>query len=275
MQLWLDGRLVPATSACVSPLDAGFRLGDGVFSTLLAIDGAPRLVDAHVARVVHDAAALGITGMATDRLREAVLVTAAANAADHPRLVLRLVVTRGSAAPDAPFGTVPNRPTVVVLASPAPAPAATTTLATVEGGRRPASIKSTSWAWSAHAIASARALGADSALLVEGDDVLEAAAANVVVVHDGVATTPPDDGRLLPGTTRAVLLEAGAVVEAPVTRALLAAADEVATTSAVRGVVPVAAVDDAPVGDGRPGAVVTRLQTLYEAAVTGAATTAG
>lgn len=257
---WLDGRVVEAADARVSPLDAGWRLGDGVFSTLRAVDGSPQRLAAHVTRLLHDAAALGITGLAADRLAEAARLVAARNGEDHPDLVLRLVVTRGPVPADAPFGAVAASPTVAVLASPAPAPSGPVRTITITGGRRPAAIKSTSWAWSGQAIAAARAAGADTALFVEGGEVLEAAAANVVVVHGDAAVTPPADGRLLPGTTRAVLLAAGALAEATVPAADLDTADEVVLLSAVRGAVSVVAIDDRPVGAGVPGRVAAALQ---------------
>lgn len=269
MQVWLDGRLLDAAAARVSCLDSGWRLGDGVFSTLRALEGVPQRLAAHVARTIHDAAALGITGIAADRLTEAATQVAAANASAHADLVLRLVVTRGPVAPDAPFGAVSRSPTVAVLASPAPPPAATATAALVEGGRRPAAIKSTSWAWSAQAIATARSQGADTALLVERGEVLEGAAANVVVRVDGRTVTPPADGRILPGTTRAVLLEHTELVEAEITTEQLAAAEEVVLVSAVRGAVPVVAIDDQPVGAGTPGPMTRRLQAALAGAGVG------
>ena len=262
MQIWLDGRLLDARAARVSPLDSGWRLGDGVFSTLRATAGRPQRLAAHVTRTIHDAAALGITGIAADRLTEAAEQVAAANAAAHADLVLRLVVTRGPGAPDAPFGAVSRSPTVAVLASPAPPPRPTATATLVEGGRRPAAIKSTSWAWSAQALATARSVGAHTALFTEDGDVLEGAASNVVVRLDGRTVTPPADGRLLPGTTRALLLAAAAVEEAAVTRAMLDRAREVVLTSAVRGAVPVVAVDDRPVGDGEPGQLASELREV-------------
>lgn len=270
MLCWLDGRLLDVRDARISPLDAGWRLGDGVFSTLRAVDGVPQRLDLHLARLVHDASALGITGLDHDRIAAAARTVAEGNGTDHPDLVLRLVVTRGAVGPSAPFGAVSRTPTVAVLASPAPAPHdRPLRVVTVRGGRRPAAIKSTSWAWSAQAIATARAADADTALLVEDGDLLEAAAANVVVVVDGTALTPPDDGRILPGTTRGVLLGDGHVTEAALTTADLAAADEVVLLSAVRGAVPVGRVDDRPVGDGTPGPVAGELAAALRTAGVG------
>lgn len=265
MQIWLDGRLLDAAAARVSPLDSGWRLGDGVFSTLRALDGRPQRLPTHVARTIHDAAALGITGLAADRLTEAATQVAAANADAHPDLVLRLVVTRGPVAPEAPFGAVSRTPTVAVLATPAPPDRPAATAALVEGGRRPAAIKSTSWAWSAQAIATARSAGADTAVLVEQGAVLEGAAANVVVRLDGRDLTPPADGRILPGTTRALLLECTELVEADVPTSALRRAEEVVLVSAVRGVVSLVAIDDEAVGPGAPGPLAEGLRTVLAA----------
>ncbi len=79
---------------------------------------------------------------------------------------------------------------------------------------------------------------------------------------DGRAVTPPADGRLLPGTTRALLLAEADLEEARVTRALLDRADEVVLTSAVRGAVPVVAIDDRPVGSGEPGPLAQDLRAV-------------
>jgi branched-subunit amino acid aminotransferase/4-amino-4-deoxychorismate lyase len=70
---------------------------------------------------------------------------------------------------------------------------------------------------------------------------------------------------VLPGVTRAVAwelaLEAGLEVrEDRYPLAELGGADEVFTTSSVREVMPVVSVDEATVGDGRPGPVAARLQ---------------
>jgi para-aminobenzoate synthetase/4-amino-4-deoxychorismate lyase len=88
----------------------------------------------------------------------------------------------------------------------------------------------------------ARAAGVP--LLVDGDDsVLEAAWGNVWIIEGERVVTPPDDGRLLPGVTRArLLLLAGGldveVVEDDIPLERLREADGLFLTSALRGAVP-------------------------------------
>jgi para-aminobenzoate synthetase/4-amino-4-deoxychorismate lyase len=90
-------------------------------------------------------------------------------------------------------------------------------------------------------------------LLVDLDGgVLETTRANVLAWIDGTLVTPPLDGRILPGVTRARALawarELGIpVAERPLELAELGAADAVLTTGALRGLQPVTALADRPV----------------------------
>jgi len=81
--------------------------------------------------------------------------------------------------------------------------------------------------------------------------VLETDRANVFAVIDGLLRTPPADGRILPGTTRAAILKAAAdagigVSTAPLHLAELRAAGEIFVSNAVYGVLPVASIDGIP-----------------------------
>jgi para-aminobenzoate synthetase/4-amino-4-deoxychorismate lyase len=81
--------------------------------------------------------------------------------------------------------------------------------------------------------------------------VLETDKANVFAVIDGLLRTPPADGRILPGTTRAAILKAAAdagigVSTAPLPFAELRAASEIFVSNAVHGVLPVVSVDGFP-----------------------------
>jgi para-aminobenzoate synthetase / 4-amino-4-deoxychorismate lyase len=109
-------------------------------------------------------------------------------------------------------------------------------------------------------------LGPDGHLLIEDGtgEVLETDRANVFAVIDGVLCTPPADGRLLPGITRAAVLRLASchgipVKETPVSRRQLLAASEVLVTNSVHGVVPARSLAGAPVA-WAPGPVAVRLR---------------
>lgn len=104
------------------------------------------------------------------------------------------------------------------------------------------------------------------ALLVARDGrVLETTRANVFAVgRDGALRTPPADGSILPGVTRAAAIalagELGAtVLEEPMTLSQLRAASEAFTTNSIRGIEAVRSLDGTPVGDGRRGALTDAL----------------
>jgi para-aminobenzoate synthetase / 4-amino-4-deoxychorismate lyase len=79
-------------------------------------------------------------------------------------------------------------------------------------------------------------LGATPLILDEDGSVLEAAWANVWVREGDRLVTPPADGRLLPGVTRARLLRTGPhAAEEPLTLERLEAADVIVLTSSLRG----------------------------------------
>ena len=95
------------------------------------------------------------------------------------------------------------------------------------------------------------AAGESGALIVDEGEVLEAGWANIFAFRGGTLFTPPLDGRLLPGTTRAALLEMAAAggVEAHA-RSLasneLHAADEVFLTGSIRGIEAALELDGEP-----------------------------
>jgi para-aminobenzoate synthetase/4-amino-4-deoxychorismate lyase len=86
-------------------------------------------------------------------------------------------------------------------------------------------------------------------LLIEDTDghVLETDRASIFAMIGGILRTPPPDGRLLPGVTRAAILRLAATHGAylkvmPMTRADLMSASEVFVTNSVHGVLPVRSI---------------------------------
>lgn len=99
------------------------------------------------------------------------------------------------------------------------------------------------------------------ALLVERDGrVLETTRANIFALgRDGALRTPPADGSILPGVTRAATIalvrRLGMTVrEEPLTCAGLCAAREVFATGSVRGVEAIGSLDGVSLGEGPRGA---------------------
>jgi para-aminobenzoate synthetase/4-amino-4-deoxychorismate lyase len=104
----------------------------------------------------------------------------------------------------------------------------------------------------------------EAPLLVDGDEVLEAAWANVFAVRRGTVFTPPLDGRILPGVTRATVLERArtcglGVEERVITIAELTEAEEVFLTNSIRGMEIVSRVADVAL-ERSPGPIAAALR---------------
>jgi branched-subunit amino acid aminotransferase/4-amino-4-deoxychorismate lyase len=74
LDIYIDGKFTPMRDARVSALDAGLLFGAGLFETLLAVDGTPRLLPRHLARLRSSGKALGIPFAKTDEESEAIIV---------------------------------------------------------------------------------------------------------------------------------------------------------------------------------------------------------
>jgi len=120
----------------------------------------------------------------------------------------------------------------------------------------------------------AHAAGYDDAILLTADGhVAEASAANVFVVTDGELATPPLVDDVLPGLTRAAVMEIARnaghdVVERHIDRSELYVADEVFLTGTGVQVAPVSSIDDRPIGSGG-FPISLDIQRRYFAAVRG------
>ena len=253
--VWLNGRIVRGEAAAVSVFDRGARDGGGLFETLRVYGGKPFAWKRHMERLVLSAAELGFpVPPSPSRLREAVdEVLEACRLADA---VVRITVTRGVA------GGRPVRTGAWVEAEPLAGrlwpgarqhdPEDGGPL----GGRAVLSQtpftpgflgrhKTTSrLAWDL-AREEARAAGADEVLLISPDaEVLEGAASNVFVVRaGGDIFTPPLSADILPGVTRATVLEICRPLgiihhEAPIPLEMLRWASEVFVTNSVQEILP-------------------------------------
>jgi D-alanine transaminase len=107
----------------------------------------------------------------------------------------------------------------------------------------------------------ARRRGADEVLLLDADEhVREGGSANVFVVEQGELCTPIQCPHVLPGITRATVIdlasEAGLrTQEAPISLSRVLAADEVFVTSTSLLAMPVTTVDGQAIGTGEAGPV--------------------
>ncbi|MGH7864872.1 MAG: branched-chain amino acid transaminase [Candidatus Binataceae bacterium] len=120
----------------------------------------------------------------------------------------------------------------------------------------------------------ARRNGYDEALLLDTEGfVAEGSGENIFVVRDGIVHTPPL-ASILPGITRASVMQIlrdqnVPVVEEHFARDLMYIADEAFMTGTAAEVTPVRELDDRRIGSGEPGPVTRKVQNIFQAALHG------
>jgi para-aminobenzoate synthetase / 4-amino-4-deoxychorismate lyase len=219
----------------------------GIFETLLVVGGTPVELDAHLQRLARSLEAVysqALPTRAEDELRRAAadidlgrLRLALAPAEDG----LRLDLLAGGIEPEAVF---PNRG-VNLRTHP------------IAGGLG-------AHKWVDRCGINRPAPGEAGALITDEGEALEAGWANVFAVRGGTLFTPPLDGRLLPGTTRAALLQLATdegveAREQPLRPTDLLTAEETFLTGSIRGIEPAEELDGYPL-PGR-GEISRRLAT--------------
>jgi len=265
---------VPAADAQVSVFDAGFMQGVGLFETMRAYGGRVFRLDAHLDRLIASARRLGWTVLPdAGELRDAVQRVLLAARAPDARV--RLTVTTGSLHADADD---PPRLTVVATAAPGqkyPPECYTKGVTVIASDYRVSRFdptlghKTTSYFSRLAILRAAHRKGAFEALVFTDDDLMtEGAISNVFIVRNEELWTPPVDTPVLPGITRAAVIELARelglkVHEAGVTLEEVLSADEIFLTGSLMEIVPVVRIERQPVAQEKVGDVTRQVGLAY------------
>lgn len=271
----LDGTLANPDQPILRVDDLGLMRGDGVFETVLVVDGTPRELGPHLDRLARSAVMLDLP--APDRAAWERCVDVVLEAWDGgPEMALKLVYTRGLDGGDGtPTGFALGAPiSDTVLRHRREGVSAVTLSRGIEpdlAARAPwllLGAKSLSYAVNMAAIREAQRRDADEVIFLATDgSVLEGPTSSVVVVDGRTLRTPPARLGILPGTTQHALFRAAeragwSVKVEPVRAAELTSADAVLLASSVRAVTRVHTLDGQPLPDSAD--VHRELNDLYE-----------
>lgn len=267
---YIDGVFVNESAARIPVTDLAILRGYGVFDYLRTYGGVPFHLPAHLERLQRSAALIGLElpqplSHINDIIHEALDRNSLAESA------IRIVVTGG----DSPDNLVPveSAARLLVMVTPAPVlPAEWYTqgikVITHQTERYMPEAKTLNYIPAIMAMQRARHQQAVDALYVDSQQhVLEGTTTNVFAFYGDTLITPGDG--ILRGITRQAVVDAAAgifdVRVQPLTYAELLRADEVFITSSNKEICPVRQVDEAIIGEGRPGSNTARLSQLFRA----------
>jgi D-alanine transaminase len=276
--IWINGKVMPLADARIGVEDRGFQFADGVYETLRIYNGKPFALDRHLDRLELSCSGIDLQlPMDVDDLAGEMLdLTKRSEIADG---FLYLQVTRGDARRNHLFPDA-AKPTLLfyVRAIPSVQPIGSgdgySLLSVPDERWNRCWIKSISLLANVLARNAAAAAGADEAAFVQEGWLSECSSSNLFVVIGGTLVTVPVGPRVLPGITRAILLESATALgipaeERPLGYAEAIAADEIFIASTIREIGWVAKWDDRPVAGGRCGPITMRLHHALREEVAG------
>ena len=269
MIAFLNGNFLPEAKAVVPLSDRGFLLGDGLFETIRVAGGRPFRFAQHMERLAQGADFLKIKLPFTPvELQEFAAQLIGKNQLSES--LLRLTLTRGSGVRGYSIKGA-DRPTLAMTQHPLPPVPAGWKLVTasfrVPAGDALASFKTTNKLSNVLARAEAEEQGADEALLLNTNgEVTETTSGNLFWIYQDKICTVPEDGGLLPGIARAVVLEICQQLGLKTSQTiiqpeLLRQAEGIFVTQSALGIVPVTAFSGVPVAT---SPLVGRIAMAYD-----------
>jgi D-alanine transaminase len=272
--VYFGGAFLPKPEVRISPDDRGFLFADGVYEVARAYRGRFLRLPQHLERLEHGLCALAIGGVRAADLAPVFIELLAKNGLAEADATVYAQITRGAAPRVHAFPDPGVPPTVYAEAKPFKPrgdPAVGVSVITVPDIRwARCDIKTVGLTANCLANQRAKESGALEALFVRDGVALEATASSFFAVVGGEVRTVPRSNYILPSITRQVVLElCGAHDiphrETPVFLDDLARASELFLAGTTLEVMPIVRVDGRPVGDGTPGPVAQRLQSLFRA----------
>jgi D-alanine transaminase len=273
---YLNGQLLPRAAATVPVEDRGFCFGDGVYEVWRVVNGHLFESERHLARLGFGLRELRID--APDLVQPGVLHSVADRLLSESGLTdgeatFYVEITRGVAPRTHQFPPAGTTPTVYATVNRfVPADdvrvrgATCITVPDVRWLR--CDVKTIQLLPNVMARQAAYEVGAIEGIMIRDGVITEGSHTNVAGVLDGIIRTHPTNHLILPGVTRAVVLDLARslgmrVAEEPIAERDLARVSELFLVGTTTDVMPIVRVNDEPVGSGAPGPIATQLGRAF------------
>ncbi|MGG3914949.1 D-amino-acid transaminase [Rossellomorea vietnamensis] len=270
--VFVNGELIDRDKAKVDIEDRGYQFGDGIYEVIRVYDGNTFTMKEHMERLYQSAEKMKLSipyeeADFTSKLLHLIDLNGVKDG------IVYLQVTRGVSVRQHHFPSEDVVGSVVAYTKDFPVPAHQmqqgVTAKLVEDIRwLRCDIKSLNLLGNLLAKQEAASEGHFEAILHRGGTVTEGSSSNAFMVKNRVIYTHPVTNLILNGITRRVIEDLCSkngisFQEETFSVSELMAADEVFIASTTSEVMPVVAIDGQEIGEGTPGAVTRRLQSLF------------
>jgi branched-chain amino acid aminotransferase len=273
----IDGKVCGGADAKISVFDRGFLYGDSIYEVVRSYGPVPFALKEHLRRLQRSADSIAMD-LPVPLVQLESDVRHLLGEAGNVDCYLRIVATRGEGEISLDPAMAAN-PHYVIICKEYQAPPRHlytdgASVMLVKSGRLiegalPPGTKTGNYLINLMALAQAKQRGSYEAILVDGTGkVAEGTTCNVFIVRHRKVYTPSLATGILAGITRGIVMDLCRRWNIPVDETDLyprdlKEADEVFITSTIRDVMPVTAIDDMPVRNGRPGPVTDNLRRAY------------
>lgn len=276
--VYLNGQYMAKNNAKISPLDRGFLFGDGIYEVIPCLNSQLVGFELHIARLAQGLANIKIAHQwSIPQWRNMINSLVERNGGGN--LSVYIQITRGTDA-SRQHG-FPKQINNTVFAMCQALPSTFTINAADSRGLhvvtqpdqrwRNCHIKSTSLLANVMHYQHSQDLHKDETLLYnEQREITEASTSNVFVIKDTVIQTPPLDQQILPGITRAMVIDMlqrhnqMQIIEQPISLQDARQADEIWLTSSSKQISSVLTLDGELVGNGQIGPLCQIAQRIFD-----------
>lgn len=247
MTIYHNGKITEDTA--IFEFQDRLRLGDGVFDTMLVIDGKAIHIDAHLSRLLQNAETLRINNLPNiDELKNAAAQLIESNESLAGCFALNTLITRGiaergllpakNAAPNIAMSiaSTPNKfPPIHAIIS--------ETVRRNEGSPL-SQIKSCNYGDNILALIEAQNKDANDAILLNNKGFTTCSSAgNIFACIDNQLVTPPLSDGVMDGVTRKIIIEKMNAIERSINVTDLENATGIYITNSIRGVMPITSLN--------------------------------
>lgn len=278
--VFLNDEFVPASEAKISVFDHGFLYGDGLFETMRAYNGKIFKLESHLQRLIDGSKEIDLKiPYQLDDLARITQKTVEENKLTDA--YIRLTVSRGEG-DTGPDPSTCRGATVLVVAQPLrsyPEGHSKKGMSVVVLKQRRnefsplGRLKSLNFLDNILGKLEVKKACADEGIFLNTQGyVAEGTVSNIFLVKNGCLVTPSIESGILPGITRATIIELARAADIKVEVRFaeeweLVTAAECFMTNSLMEIMPVCSINGKLVGNGKPGKLTLELSAIYQEAV--------
>jgi len=265
---YVNGTFLPIDKAMVPIEDRGYQFGDAVYEVIVNYNGHPVFMDEHMARLNRSLKELSFPEISIDNVRATVMELF--DRTKMERVEIYIQISRGVAPRNHSFPINAKTQFIMTARKVTEVPenirqqgAKAITVKDLRWGR--CDIKTVQLLYNVLAKQKALDSGVFDAIFVSEDNIArEATSSNLFIVADGKLITHPLTPDILPGITRAKVIEICVeqnlhVSEQFYNKETLLKSDEVFLTGTITEVLSIVEIDGSKIGNGKVGPIAKQL----------------